>query len=514
VCVKALVTVQGGELSVTQLVAELSRLIPERWQWQVTQQGTNSFIVPFPSRGDLLCSVAFEKVHIKEHNVDILFEEWQPEEEGFPLQRVRIRIFRLLEKLKEFSVLWALGSMLGATLTVDMITSLKQNYGRVEVVVLNVDLIRNMIDTVVIGDSLFSLPIQVEGTVENEEHGVQIDLDEGAGGSANGHGKLSDSSDKSSRGTQKHDKPEGSGSNNGTPSGGNHGNRSSKERTGDSGDSQAADENVFPLEHRHKTGEGSSHTKVVSEGAPTRSAQHVILSETPDVELAQGYVIKPGHEGKQVQQENAMPVATDAQVHGTVPHEMGSGSGSLHNNANGQNGAGKLVPENPLVTPIKRSKRREGSVDEDSSSRAERLKAKKNLDVPGMSKARSFLSFPNAKIKSSFRFLGISAGTNVDRSIDNIKDLEHQRLLEATQLESENWALNTSDGEGMSDMDIDFEMDHQAIKHLNGDITGDTLGIDGSLFIDFKPSPRLQKTKSSRKKRAKSKLTHKNCHSR
>jgi hypothetical protein len=31
-----------------------------------------------------LCSVAFEKAHIKEHNVDLLFEEWQPEEEGFP----------------------------------------------------------------------------------------------------------------------------------------------------------------------------------------------------------------------------------------------------------------------------------------------------------------------------------------------------------------------------------------------------------------------------------------------
>jgi hypothetical protein len=62
-------------LSVTQLVAELSRLILERWQWYVTQQDTNSFVIPFPSRGDLLRSVAFEKAHIKEHNVDLLFEE-------------------------------------------------------------------------------------------------------------------------------------------------------------------------------------------------------------------------------------------------------------------------------------------------------------------------------------------------------------------------------------------------------------------------------------------------------
>jgi hypothetical protein len=174
----ALVTVQGGVLSIPQLVAELSRLIPERWHWEVTQHEKNSYIMPFPSRGDLLRSVAFEKAHIKEHNVDLLFEEWQPKEEGYPLPRVWIRIFRLPSKLREFLVLWALGSMLGATQSVDMVTSLRKNYGRVEVAVLNVDLLSNVIDTVVIGDRLFSLPIQVEGREDNEETGVHMDLDD------------------------------------------------------------------------------------------------------------------------------------------------------------------------------------------------------------------------------------------------------------------------------------------------------------------------------------------------
>jgi hypothetical protein len=54
-----------------------------------------------------------------------LFKEWQPKEEGFPLQRVWIRTFRLPEKLRESSILWALGSMLGSTQTVDMVTSSK-----------------------------------------------------------------------------------------------------------------------------------------------------------------------------------------------------------------------------------------------------------------------------------------------------------------------------------------------------------------------------------------------------
>jgi hypothetical protein len=161
--------VQGGELSIPQLVAELGRLIPERWLWNVTQQDKNSFVVPFPSRGDLQRSVAFGKAEIKEHGVSLLFEEWKQEEEGHPLQHVWIRIFSLLHKLWEFSVLWALGSMLGATQAVDMISSLKKDYARVEVAVLSVDLLPNLIDTMVIGDRMFSLPIQVEGRYDNVE---------------------------------------------------------------------------------------------------------------------------------------------------------------------------------------------------------------------------------------------------------------------------------------------------------------------------------------------------------
>jgi hypothetical protein len=42
--------------------------------------------------------------------------------------------------------------MLGVTQTVDMVTTLRKAYGCVEVAVLNVDLLPNMIDTVVIGD--------------------------------------------------------------------------------------------------------------------------------------------------------------------------------------------------------------------------------------------------------------------------------------------------------------------------------------------------------------------------
>jgi hypothetical protein len=79
----------------------------------------------------------------------------------------------------------------------------------------------------------------------------------------------------------------------------------------------------------------------------------------------------------------------------------------------------------PLITPVKRSKRREDSVDEDSSTRAERLKAKKNVDPLGMSEVKSFLSFPNARIRSTITSLGISLGNDVEKGIDNITELEY-----------------------------------------------------------------------------------------
>jgi hypothetical protein len=86
--------------------------------------------------------------------------------------------------------------------------------------VLNIYLIPNMIDTIVIGDKIFSLPIHVEGRVENEELEVHMELDEGDGDVATDHGKPNNSTDKSPHRNQKHDKPEGSGSKKDAPNGG------------------------------------------------------------------------------------------------------------------------------------------------------------------------------------------------------------------------------------------------------------------------------------------------------
>jgi hypothetical protein len=125
-------------------------------------------------------------------------------------------------------------------------------------------------------------------------------------------------------------------------------------------------------------------------------------------------------------------------------------------------------------------------VDEDLSTRAQRLKAIKNLDAPGTTEIKSFLSFPNAKIRSTIISLGIAFGSNLDQGIDLIKKTECGRLLEAPNLAAVPEAQDRLDEDFESEVDSDFGLDLNAIKHLTGDITDNVSGFDGSPLMDFK----------------------------
>jgi hypothetical protein len=102
------------------------------------------------------------------------------------------------------------------------------------------------------------------------------------------------------------------------------------------------------------------------------------------------------------------------------------------NNKWGDRGGGseRFVLENTVAKTVKRCKCREGSVDEDSSSRAEHLKAKKNLDDPSTSKSKSFLSFSDSKIVDNIASLGVLIRNDIERSIVSMREVELNRLLQ------------------------------------------------------------------------------------
>jgi hypothetical protein len=89
----------------------------------------------------------------------------------------------------------------------------------------------------------------------------------------------------------------------------------------------------------------------------------------------------------------------------------------------------------PVGSVLKGSKRREGSSDEDSSARAERLKAKRNLDGSVTLHSNSFLAFSDCKVEKNIATLVVSLGNNVASTIACLKESELNRLVQASSTE-------------------------------------------------------------------------------
>ena len=86
--------------------------------------------------------------------------------------------------------------MLGATQSVDMISCLRHEYGRVQVSVLDVSLLPNTIESVIIGDRLYTLPIEAGGDNDAaQENFMELDNDNtdvGEGSAKRDHGEKAD----------------------------------------------------------------------------------------------------------------------------------------------------------------------------------------------------------------------------------------------------------------------------------------------------------------------------------
>lgn len=161
----ALVHVVAGSLSKERLVAQLQRLCVAKWKWEPVEQGKDSFVVLFPSKGELQRAINFGGAEVKEGGVAtgirMEFREWYEKEEGYLLPKVWVKVFGLRKKLREYLTLWAVGSLLGATQMVDMKTTRKNDFGRIFIAVLDPKIIPRNID-VVIGDHYFELRFEVE----------------------------------------------------------------------------------------------------------------------------------------------------------------------------------------------------------------------------------------------------------------------------------------------------------------------------------------------------------------
>jgi hypothetical protein len=142
----ALIRVLDGDLSIHNVVAELERLIPGPWSWKVEEAGDNTFKTVFPSKSELLRMVEWGVVHTKFQNAKIKIEERMIDNDvKFVLPKVWIQFTGLPPYLRDYLIIWAVGSIMGVTKEVDMEFTRRHGISRVQVMVMNPNLILTLL---------------------------------------------------------------------------------------------------------------------------------------------------------------------------------------------------------------------------------------------------------------------------------------------------------------------------------------------------------------------------------
>jgi hypothetical protein len=162
----ALISTSGKNLTEEEVADFLRVLVSNTFAWDVKRHSGCEFKALFPTKGDLVKMTRFN-ADMKE-GVTLKFQEFKEDEEyfGHALPVVWMRVLNLSTILKEYLVLWALGSLFGVTQDVDMVTTRASTFGRFAVAVLEPETIPTKLD-VIIGNRYFQLRFEVEPYLPN-----------------------------------------------------------------------------------------------------------------------------------------------------------------------------------------------------------------------------------------------------------------------------------------------------------------------------------------------------------
>lgn len=179
-----LIRVTEGELTVVEVTAELKRLIPGTQDWKVQMVQSNVFRIAFPSTAELQRLVEWGTVHSKKKGVLFHFEEKQSEKPCKVVNSYWVQVAGIPSVYRTFPTIWAVGSLLGTSIDVDMKHTKQFEVGRVQVMILDANLIPSTME-VVIGEEVYLLSFRVEDgngglllETENDERGFNDDEDD------------------------------------------------------------------------------------------------------------------------------------------------------------------------------------------------------------------------------------------------------------------------------------------------------------------------------------------------
>ena len=135
-----MVSISGGSISPNIMEAEVAKIAQcqQQWTWEAIPHGQDAFLMSFPNE-EVLQRVTGFAVFIKSHNVTIEFKPWRSEEipHRFELLPNWVHVQGVPHALRHFLGLWAVGSMIGMTLDVDLLCLRRRGIVRIQVAVLN-----------------------------------------------------------------------------------------------------------------------------------------------------------------------------------------------------------------------------------------------------------------------------------------------------------------------------------------------------------------------------------------
>jgi hypothetical protein len=70
------IRITGGEMNLSQVIKDLSWLVPGDHQWEIYPSGSNIFKVNYPSKADFMRVRKIKKIDVEETGSRVFFEDW------------------------------------------------------------------------------------------------------------------------------------------------------------------------------------------------------------------------------------------------------------------------------------------------------------------------------------------------------------------------------------------------------------------------------------------------------
>lgn len=131
----ALITVSGeGSISAAEVQDQIARLVPtqSQWRWEAIPNGDKAFLISIPAQHDL-DRVNGMEVMVRANKVVLSISTWSMDEivPSFELQQVWVHVSGVPHQLRHFLGLWGVGSVIGTTLDVDLLSLRRRGLVRI-----------------------------------------------------------------------------------------------------------------------------------------------------------------------------------------------------------------------------------------------------------------------------------------------------------------------------------------------------------------------------------------------